>query len=407
MSEYLLLITVIGIAALGMVWVPFFTRRTNISYSIVYVLAGAILYSFSLALPFPDPVVEVDTVLRLTEIVVIISLMGSGIKIDQPFSFRAWKVPFRLVTITMIASIVAVAWLAHWIFGFDLPTCLMLGAVLAPTDPVLASDVQVGPPLEKIHDNMRFSLTAEAGMNDGMAFPFTWLAIALAAPTGFNWQTWVFQDLFLKITIGVICGYVIGRLLAYLVFRISKHQDINVSDGFLAICATLIAYGITEMLQGYGFIAVFVASISLRNFEIDHRYHVKMHSFTDQIERILLAVVLILFGGALIHVLIQNISWTIAAFSLLCIFIVRPLAAWLSLFKTEFHNKEKLTISFFGIKGIGSFFYLSFALTEGSFEDDRYLWSIVSCVVLFSIIIHGLTATYTFKKLGMRFQTKM
>src|SRR5688572_17929026 len=300
MSEYLILITVIGIAALGMVWMPFFTKRTNISYSILYVAAGAMLYSFTQALPFPDPVIEGDAVLRLTEMVVIISLMGSGLKIDQPFSFRSWKVPFRLVTITMILSIVAVALMAHLVFGFGLPASLLLGAALAPTDPVLASDVQVGPPLEKTHDNIRFSLTAEAGMNDGMAFPFTWLAIALSLPESFKWEEWILHELFIKSVIGVVCGYLIGRFLAHLVFRVSKNQDMRVRDRFLAICATLITYGITEMLHGYGFIAVFVASISIRNFELDHDYHIKMHSFTDQIERILLAVVLILFGGSII-----------------------------------------------------------------------------------------------------------
>jgi NhaP-type Na+/H+ or K+/H+ antiporter len=406
MSEYLVLITVIGIAALGMVWVPFFTERTNVSYSILYVIAGATLYSFIDALPFPDPIVEGDTVLRLTEMVVIISLMGSGLKIDQPFSFQSWKVPFRLVTITMMLSILAVTLVAHVMFGLGLPASLLLGAALAPTDPVLASDVQVGPPLEKTHDNIRFSLTAEAGMNDGMAFPFTWLAIALSMPATFTWNEWILHELFLKIIIGIACGYVIGQSIAHLVFRVSKNQGIGIRDGFLAICATLITYGITEMLHGYGFVAVFIAAISIRNFELHHNYHVKMHSFTDQIERILLAVVLILFGGSIMHFLFKNISWPIVFFSLLCIFVIRPVTAWLALFSTGFHKKEKLAISFFGIKGIGSFFYLSFALAEGAFSDERYLWSIVSCVVLFSILIHGSTATYILKKLGARFETK-
>jgi NhaP-type Na+/H+ or K+/H+ antiporter len=158
------------------------------------------------------------------------------------------------------------------------------------------------------------------------------------------------------------------------------------------------------MLQGYGFIAVFVAAVSIRNYELHHDYHEKMHSFTDQIERIMLAIVLILFGGALVYVLARDISWVVVVFTLVCIFIIRPVTAWLSLFSADLHNKEKAVVSFFGIKGIGSFFYLAYALQHAHFEGERFLWVVVSCVVLFSIIIHGVTATYIMKKLGNQFQ---
>ena len=405
MDSYLILLTLIGLAALGMAWMPYFTKRTNISYAIVYVIAGGILYSMTDVLPFPNPLQERESTLRLTELVVIISLMGTGLKIDQPFSIRSWKIPLRLVTVTMVLSIGAVTSLSMWMFEIDLASGLLLGAVLAPTDPVLASDVQVGPPLEEQKDNIRFSLTAEAGMNDGMAFPFAWLAIGVASLSkeGFDFQAWFLKDLLFKITIGLICGYVLGKALAYAVFKVSKAQTVFIRDGFVAICATLVTYGITEMLHGYGFIAVFVAAITIRSYERDHDYHRKLHSFTDQIERILLAIVLILFGGALVHGLIQNISWTFVLFALLCIFIIRPITAWLSLFSVDLHSKEKLAISFFGIKGIGSFFYLAFALQEISFEEEKLLWSVVSSVVLFSIVIHGATATYTMKRLGDQF----
>lgn len=405
MDSYLLLITLIGIAALGMAWMPHFTERTNISYAIVYVAAGAILYSITDVLPFPNPLQEQEMTLRLTELVVIISLMGTGLKIDQPFSFRSWKVPFRLVTVTMVLSIGAVTFLSMWMFEINFAAALLLGSVLAPTDPVLASDVQVGPPLEKNKDNIRFSLTAEAGMNDGMAFPFTWLAIAVALTStdGFNFQDWLIKDFLFKIGVGLACGYAIGKTLAYAVFKVSKEKEIFIRDGFVAICATLVTYGITELLHGYGFIAVFVAALSIRNYELNHDYHRKLHSFTDQTERLLLAIVLILFGGALVHGVLESISWTLVLFSLLCIFLVRPVTAWVSLYAADLHRKERLAISFFGIKGMGSFFYLAFALGEVSFANENLLWSIVSCVVLFSIIIHGATATYTMKRLGDQF----
>jgi sodium/hydrogen antiporter len=405
MHSYLVIIIVIGVAALGMAWIPFFTKRTNISYAIIYVLLGAILYSITDLLPFPDPLLKQGSVLRLTEMVVIISLMATGLKIDQPFSFRRWKIPFRLVTITMLLSIAAVLLLTKEMFDLDLSAALLLAAVLAPTDPVLASDVQVGPPMEKSSDNIKFSLTAEAGLNDGMAFPFVLLAMALTESSGvFNFQEWLVKDLVLKICIGTACGFLIGRFLAYLLFRPARGADPVIRDGFVAICATLITYGITELLYGYGFVAVFVAAISIRNYELHHDYHRKMHSFTDQIERIFLAIVLILFGGMLVHGIVENITWSIILFSFLCIFIIRPLATWVSLFATGLHIKEKIAISFFGIKGIGSFFYLAYALHHATFSEDRLLWTIVSSVILFSIIIHGTTATYSMKKLGKKFR---
>ncbi|HYH15595.1 MAG TPA: cation:proton antiporter, partial [Flavisolibacter sp.] len=180
MDSYIVSITLIGIAALGMAWMPSITDRTHISYSIIYVLFGIAVYGLLGQLHKPNPIRHNTEALHLTELVVIISLMGTGLKIDQPFSFKSWAVPFRLISITMIFCIGAVTWIAHRFLGLDLASALLLGAVLAPTDPVLASDVQVGPPLEKSKDNVRFSLTAEAGMNDGMAFPFTWLAIIVA-----------------------------------------------------------------------------------------------------------------------------------------------------------------------------------------------------------------------------------
>ncbi len=409
MELYLVLITIIGIAALGMAWMPAFTDKTKISYSILYVAAGALLYLLIDDLPFPDPLTEQEYTLRLTEMVVIISLMGTGLKIDQPFSFKKWAIPFRLVTITMVLSILAVAILAHYLLHLNLASSVLLGAVLAPTDPVLASDVQVGPPLEETHDNVRFSLTAEAGMNDGMAFPFTWLAIFLAGTTTFTEfvAEWTFYYLLYKIAIGVICGFIIGKGIAYLIFGLSERKKTyKLNDGLVSVCATLLTYGITELVSGYGFIAVFVAAITIRNYELGHRYHKKLHSFTDQIERILLAIVLILFGGGLLYGLVANLSWLIVVFALATVFLIRPICSWIALLTNKFHRKEKLAISFYGIKGIGSFFYLAFAIREADFGREGELWTIVSSVVLLSILIHGMTATTVIQKLSEQFSEK-
>lgn len=295
------------------------------------------------------------------------------------------------------ACIGAVTLLSWAFLGFDLPAAILLGAVLAPTDPVLAADVQVGPPMEGVNDNVRFALTAEAGMNDGMAFPFTWLAIALAAALpGTIMQeltTWFFVDLIYKIASGIILGFGLGRLLAYLVLNVSeKSRVISLTDGFIGIAAALVIFAVVELVHGYGFVAVFVAAVTFRNYEIDHDFHKDMHQFSEQTERILVAIVLLVFGGSLLDGILVALDWPMVLLSFAFIFLIRPISGIVALMGTRLHFKEKLGISFYGIRGIGSFYYLSFALKEAYFSQAKELWSITAFIALLSVIVHGLTA---------------
>ena len=402
MESYVITLAVLGAAALGMAYMAPFTKKTGISYSVIYVILGFILYSTIAALPEADPRVEESITLRLTELVVIVSLMGAGLKIDEPFSFRRWAVPLRLVSITMVLTILVITLLGHYWLGFSLPTAVLLAACLAPTDPVLASDVQVGPPLEKSTSHVRFSLTAEGGLNDGMAFPFTWLAVILAmhgASAGEELMTWFLRDLLYKICAGVICGIISGRALSYLLFRLPKKSKFaHPEDGFIALSATLFVYGVTELLYGYGFIAVFVCAVTLRNSEMEHEFHLKLHSFTDQVERLLVAVVLVLLGGSIAYGVLSSLNFEYILFGLVTIFIIRPLCSLPSLVRTGFSRKENAVVSFFGIKGVGSLFYLSFGVEQASFKDTYDIWSIITFIVVGSIFIHGFTATRIMQK---------
>lgn len=407
MDSYIISLTIVGLAALTAAWIPSLLSKINISYSIFYLLLGFIIYSLPLDLPWPDPLWEEGVSLHLTELIIIISLMGTGLKIDHRFSFKEWKNPFRLVTVTMLISIGVIAFVAWWFLGFDPASALLLGAVLAPTDPVLAADVQVGPPMEGKNDNIRFSLTAEAGLNDGMAFPFTWLAVgvALYLNTGEPWLVeWLWKDLLYRIVAGVAAGFILGKGIAYLLFNMPGNTIYEKpKEGFVAISSTLFVYGATELISGYGFLAVFVAAVVIRNYEMDHEYHKELHRFTDQTEKILLVILLILFGGSLKIGILDSLTWTMAIIAICFVLILRPLAGWLGLLGTGLGKSQKLAISFFGIKGIGSFFYLSFGLVHAKFGVEEELWSFVAFVVLFSIIVHGLTASIGMKRLGLRY----
>lgn len=403
MDHYLIIVAIIGAGILGMAWMPAFTEKTKISYSIIYVLLGMLLYGVFDFLPAPDPKKHQELTLHLTELVVIVSLMCTGLKIDQKFSLKTWGIPFRLVTITMFLCIAVVTLIGFYYFGMNIASALLLAAVLSPTDPVLATDVQVGDPNEEGRDNAKFSLTAEAGFNDGMAFPFVWLAITFAMlSTGTDGYllTWAWKHLAYQIIAGIASGYLLGKLLAYLLFNISKkYEAMATRDGFVSIAATLIVFGITEMIHGYGFIAVFIAALTLRNHEMGHKYHNRLHAFSDQIERILVAIMLILFGGSLVRGILDNLTWQMAGFGILFLFIIRPVCALIGLIGTKLKIQEKLVISFFGIRGIGSIYYLAFAFSTTFFHNQDQLWSMVAFIILISIGIHGLTAGFTFRKL--------
>ncbi|MDN3586138.1 cation:proton antiporter [Pedobacter aquatilis] len=397
MSQYILLMLIAGFASIGMAFIPSMAKKIGISYSIVYVGVGVLIYLlWPEALPSPLPQKDNSLVVHLTELIVIISLMGTGIKIDRSFSFSKWSTPLRLILIAMPLAIVISALLGIVVLGLSLSAALLLAAVLSPTDPVLAADVQVGPPNEHGKSEPRFALTSEAGLNDGLAFPFTWLSIVVASQgiTSSSIWHWGWFYLIYKVIGGLVIGWLCGKLVGYLVFSISeKYRLLKASDGFLAISLTLFTYAVTESAQAYGFIAVFVAGLTLRHYEKGHDYHQQLHSFTDQMERMLLAVLLIFFGGALVGGILTPLTIRMALVSFGFVVLVRPIASYLALLGTSTPLKEKLAISFFGIRGMGSIYYLAFAFGEVEFEQQDALWAIVAFTILISVVLHGLTAT--------------
>lgn len=407
MDKYIMLLLLFGLSSFGMAFMPTITKKTGISYSLIYVATGALIYLiWPNSLPSPLPLENGKLIVHLSELIVIISLMGTGIKIDRIFTFRNWSTPLILVSITMLLCMAVCGILGYFMLQLALPAAVLIAAVLAPTDPVLASDVQVGPPEEKFKSETKFALTSEAGLNDGMAFPFTWLAILLAlAAAGQDLQImhWFGYYFLYKLAAGFVLGWLCGKIAGFLIFTISnKYQLISPKDGFLAISLTFCTYGITEALYGYGFIAVFVAGYTLRHSEKSHSYHKELHSFTDQIERVLLGILLIFFGGALAVGILEPLNMQIILFSCLFLFIVRPVMGYLSLIGSAMHWKERLAISFFGIRGMGSVFYLAFALDHADFGQKEELWAVVAFTLLLSIVMHGLTATAIMRRLEIQ-----
>ncbi|SCL33225.1 NhaP-type Na+/H+ or K+/H+ antiporter [Micromonospora nigra] len=390
---------VVGLGALLAGILPRMLERRPLSMPIAFLGLGMLVFLLPIGLPMPEPLEHRVFATHLTEIGVIVALMGAGLKIDRPLSWARWSSTWRLLAIAMPLCIAAVALLGWWWAGLVPAAALLLGAALAPTDPVLAADVQVGEPndVEDAEDEVRFALTSEAGLNDGLAFPFVYAAIAIAttslAPS--DWLLrWLSVDVFYKVAVGVAGGWVIGWLLGKLFFRApSEFRLARHSEGFLALAATFLAYGLIELVGGYGFLAVFVAARAIRAAERTHEFHAVLHDFAEQVERLLTVMLLLLFGGAVVNGLLVPLTWPAALVGLSLVFVVRPLAGWLALRGAPGRPAEHWVIAVFGIRGVGSFYYLAYATTKADFPQAKLVWATVGLVVIVSVVLHGVAAT--------------
>lgn len=393
-----------GLGALCAAVLPTALAKRPLSLPMVFLAAGFLVFLLPLdALPELDPVRHRGVVEHLTEVCVVVALMGAGLAINRPPGLRAWSTTWRLLGLAMPLTILLTAAAAGWLLGWPPAVALLVAAALAPTDPVLAAEVRVGEPTDEKddEDEVRFALTSEAGLNDGLAFPFVLAAIALTASSATGWSTeglwhWAWSDVLVRSTVGLLVGVAVGRLLGWMFFqatwkalRLSEHRE-----GFVALAATFTAYGLTELLHGYGFLAVFVTACTIRGAERAHRYHRVMHGFTDQVEWLLTAVVLFLVGGYIADGGLSALTWRGALLGLLLFFLIRPAVGWAVQARGAAKGKDRATIAVFGIRGIGSFFYLAYALGEADFAAPaKELWAVVTFTVLLSVLLHGVAAT--------------
>jgi NhaP-type Na+/H+ or K+/H+ antiporter len=370
-----------------------------------------------------DPVAARPVVEHVTEITVLVALMGVGLALDRPLrwrsraSWRSWSPAWRLLGIAMPLTIAGVALLAWGPLGVAAPAAVLLGAALAPTDPVLASDVQVeGPTIEGAvdeideDDEVRFALTSEAGLNDGLAFPFVYAAIFLAtagpvSEWGMQWLAW---ELVGKVVVGVLVGVAVGWVLAKLAFRAPARslRLAEVGEPLLALAALLIAYGGSELVGGYGFLAVFACALTVRAAERDHDYQRHMHDVIDRLETLLTLVVLLGLGFALTNGLLAHLDWKGVLVGVALVLVIRPLAGYLSFIghRTQvgdagLDHHERLVVAFFGVRGVGSIYYVAYAAGAASFSEERWLWSTVGFTIALSVVVHGVLATPAMRRL--------
>ena len=402
LDAHLQMLAGLGAAALIAAWLPSLSSRLRVSGTVVMLLVGFAVYAVGVPLSWPDPFWPDAWTLMFTEAVVIVSLMSAGLKIGRAYALGHWRVPVRLLVVTMPLCIAAGVGLGHYLVGLPIETAVLLGAVLAPTDPVMASEVQVDPDEMEgggAFDPVRFALTGEASLNDGLAFPFTWLAVLLARAggewAGVDWAAWALDKLALKVVVGVALGWGLGRGVGWLLERLPEALGLRTRDGFVAFAATFLTYGATELLHGYGFLAVFVAGLTIRHVEESYAgdaLKLRLHDFVAEVERLLLALFLVLFGGAIVNGLVSGLGWRVWGFAALFIFGVRPLAGMLGLVGSDLPTPKRFAVAFLGIRGIGSLFYLSWAFVQADFPARALVYQTLAAVILLSLLAHGLMA---------------
>ncbi|CUR55556.1 Sodium/proton antiporter, CPA1 family [metagenome] len=409
---------------------PDLLHRWAISAPIVLIGVGMAIGLTPLPDGLPlDPQDNRAVIEHVTELVVLVALMGVGLAIDRPLdlrrlsSWRRWARTWRLLAIAMPVCIVAVALLGGAL-GLAAPVALLLGAVLAPTDPVLASDVQVAGPQtgdqtgdqagdqaddleidEK--DEVRFTLTSEAGLNDGLTFPFVYAAILLATQGAVShwWLEWIGWYVVGKVLLGVAAGVLIGRVLALVAFR-SSSRSLRVAErgeSLLALAALVAAYGVGQVAGGYGFLSVFTCAMTFRSAERAHDYHVAMHEVAERLERLLTLFVLLVLGIALTRGLLGALDWRGASIGLALLLVIRPAAGLLALLPGSTDNAsrgELVTMAFFGVRGIGSLYYLAYAAGHAPELGSDWMWSTVSFTIVASVLLHGVLATPAMARWG-------
>ena len=288
--------------------------------------------------------------------------------------------------------ILAVVFSGIYVAGLTVAGAVILAAVLAPTDPVLAADVQIAPPNEGEEHPVRFALTTEAALNDGLAFPFVYLGLIIAVE-GFvpgEWGArWFLEDVLYRIAIGALAGWAGGWALGQILFNVPKNTRLaDTGSGVIAIAGVFLCYGSTELIEGYGFIAVAVMGLALRRVESDHQYHRHLHDFSESIEHALTALLLIALG-AVLPILMTHLTWQHVLLALTLLVVIRPVAGWVALSGSGLSPSKRAVVAVYGVRGIGSIYYLAHAATHVQLSNTSELWAITGFTILVSTIIHG------------------
>jgi NhaP-type Na+/H+ or K+/H+ antiporter len=396
-------------------------QRLPVTPAIIYLAVGLLVGPTVLNLFHFNPLKESALLEVLTEVVVLISLFSAGVKMPVPFSFARWRTPILLASVSMAVSVGLVAAFAYFLLGLPLGAGVLLGAILAPTDPVLATDVQTRHPGDR--DRLRFTLTCEAGMNDGSAFPFVMLGMGLLGlhELGEFGLRWALVDVLWATVAGVAIGVASGAALAHLARKLRGNPPRHkLMDDFLGLGLIGVVYGLSVLVDAWGFLAVFFAAVALRQTELklastdmdrvdldrprtgriepeapneglDNEPAPTVSGgsliFKEHLERLSELVLVLLIGGTLF---LDSWSWRAVGLALFLFMVARPVSVFVGLLGTRTSWPIRGMAGWFGVRGIGSLYYLMYAIQHGLPEDLALdLIQLTLIAVSLSILVHG------------------
>ncbi len=393
-----------------------FIGRLPLSAAMLYLAVGMAVGPWGLNLVKLDAFKNVALLERLTEVAVLISLFTAGMKLELPLKDRRWRIPVQLATVSMLVTVAAITALGVWVLELPLGAAVLLGAILAPTDPVLASEVQVTDPGDR--DRLRFGLTGEGGLNDGTAFPLVLLGLGLLGLHDlgdYGWRWWTVDVLWAVVGglgLGYALGAGVGRAILYLRVR---HREALGSDEFIALGLIALTYGLALASMTYGFLAVFAAGLALRRVDEPAALQTAsttsinlavpdaltaaqpaqmmraVQRFNSQLESFAEVGMVLAVGVLLATVTFRSeVLWFVPVLFL----VIRPLSVGAALLGTPVTGGQRWLMGWFGIRGIGSLYYLLYAISHGIKPAlAQQLLSITLAVVVASVVAHGISVT--------------
>lgn len=387
-----------------------FMRSLPVTPAIVYLAAGLILGPTVLGVFHFNPLKQSALLELLTEAAVLVALFSAGVKMPMTVSWRRWRTPFLLAFVSMGITVGLITAFGHYVLAMPLGLAILLGAILAPTDPVLASDIQVRHPGDC--DRLRFNLTCEAGMNDGTAFPFAMLGLGLLGlhEIGETGGRWLLFDVFWAGAGGIAIGVAGGTLIGWAVSALRRVRPAwSGSNDFLGLGMIGVLFGFSTLVGAGGFLAVFFAAVALRQTELRLSGYVPSVAdeddvpqlptpqvgigalvYKEHLERLSEVALILLLGGMLF---IDSWSWPAVALAVFVFFVVRPLSVLAGLGLTRTPMRMRAMVGWFGVRGIGSMYYLMYAINQGvEGEMAMQLIHVTLVVVTLSIVLHGLSA---------------
>jgi NhaP-type Na+/H+ or K+/H+ antiporter len=381
-------VTVLGLLLMLGALVSGLARRSMLSLAALFVLAGFVLGNGGL--DWVDFRARSGFVEDLAFAALIVILFRDGLEVEGEMLQKEWHLPLRKLVLAMPLTTVIVAAAARLLIGLSWTESFLLGALLAPTDPVLTSSIVTNPRVPAV---VRQSLNLESGLNDGLALPAVLaFTAALSADSGhFVWWRFVLQDVGLGFAFGIACGWIASLLMPREGTRPPEERIPSHQRSLFALGVAFATYGVTVLSpKGNGFIAVFVAAIvlSIRRPEVRELFERN----SEQLVEIVKLGIFLVFGTLLtVHAFTRE-GWVALALVAVVFLVARPLAVWLSLARTEVDTPTRLFMGWFGPKGVAS---MTFALIvlDRNIAGGQRIFDLTALVVFCSILVHGVTDT--------------